>query len=113
METNLAEAQLWITDQAAHICDQDKELEKAHSKLKEAEKYYEHKVRSLKNKIEAEAEKSSKLSEALMLLRGTCLGFMARSSTRLREIFNSVGAVSGEKNYSVEYIPKALYFVEK
>jgi hypothetical protein len=38
---------------------------------------------------------------------------MARSSTRLREIFNSVGAVSGEKNYSVEYIPKALDFVEK
>jgi hypothetical protein len=33
-ETNLAEAQLWIMDQATRICDQDKELEIAHSKLK-------------------------------------------------------------------------------
>jgi hypothetical protein len=28
VETNLAEAQLWIKDQAAHICDQDKNLKK-------------------------------------------------------------------------------------
>jgi hypothetical protein len=67
----------------------------------------------LKNKIEAEAEKSSKLSEALMLLRETSSGFVARSSTRLRKIFNSVGAISGEKNYSDEDIPKALDFMEK
>jgi predicted nucleic acid-binding Zn-ribbon protein len=93
VKTNLAEAQLRIKDQAARICDQDKELEKVHSKLKEAENRYEHEVRSLKNKIEAEAEKSSKLSEALMLLRETCSGFVARWSTRLREIFNSVGGV--------------------
>jgi hypothetical protein len=35
-ETNLAEAQLQTKDQAARIFYQDKELEKAHSKLKEA-----------------------------------------------------------------------------
>jgi hypothetical protein len=38
---------------------------------------------------------------------------VARCSTRVREIFNSVGAVSGEKNYSTEDILKALDFVEK
>jgi hypothetical protein len=36
-----------------------------------------------------------------------------RSSACLREIFTSVGAVSGEKNYSDEDIPKALDFMEK
>ena len=113
VETNLAKAQLWIQDQAARICDQDKELEKAHSKLKEAENRYEHEVRSLKNKIEAKAEKSSKLYEGLMLLRETCSCFVARCSTRLHEIFNLVGAVSREKNYSIEDIPKALDFMEK
>jgi hypothetical protein len=67
----------------------------------------------LKDKIKAETENSSKLSEALMLLRETCSGFAARCSTHLRENFSSVGAISGEKNYSVEDIPKALDFVEK
>jgi predicted nucleic acid-binding Zn-ribbon protein len=112
-ETNLARAQLRITDQATRICDQDKELEIAHSKLKEAIDHYEHEVRSLKNKVEAEAKKSSKLSEALMSLRETCSSFMERSYTSLHDIFNSVGAVSGEKNYSAEDLPKALDFVEK
>jgi hypothetical protein len=67
----------------------------------------------LKDKIKAEAEKSSKLSEALMLLWETCLGFVARCSTHLHEFFSSVGAISGEKNYFAEDIPKALDFVEK
>jgi hypothetical protein len=48
-----------------------------------------------------------------MLLRETCSSFLERSSARLREIFNSVGAASGEKDYSTENIPKALDFIEK
>jgi hypothetical protein len=67
----------------------------------------------LKDKIKAKAEKSSKLSKALMLLRETCSGFAAQCSTRLRKNFSSVRAISGEKNYSVEDIPKALDFMEK
>jgi hypothetical protein len=47
------------------------------------------------------------------LLRETFSGFAARCSTRLHEIFSSVGAISGGKNYSAEDIPKALDFVEK
>jgi hypothetical protein len=63
--------------------------------------------------IEAKTEKSSKLSEALTLLWETCLGFVARCSTRLCEIFNSVGVMLGEKYYSAEHIPKALDFAKK
>jgi hypothetical protein len=48
-----------------------------------------------------------------MLLRQTCSGFVARCSTRLRNIFSSVGAISREKNYSTKDILKALDFVEK
>jgi hypothetical protein len=47
------------------------------------------------------------------MLRDTCSGFSTRCSLRLREIFNSVGAMSGEANYSTDDIPKALEFVEK
>ena len=77
IEADLAEAHLLIKDQDVRIFDQDKQLEEVHSKLKEAENHYEHEVGSLKNKIKAEAEKSSKLSEALTLLRETCSGFAA------------------------------------
>jgi hypothetical protein len=45
-------------DQVARICDQDKEPEIAHSKLKEANNRYEDKVRILKNKVVAEAKKN-------------------------------------------------------
>jgi hypothetical protein len=109
----LTEAKLRISDQAARMRDQDKELEITHSKLKEAKDHYEDEVRILRNKVEAEAKQSSKLSKALTLLWETCSSFVENSSARLREIFNSVGAVSGEKNYSNEDIPKALDFVEK
>jgi chromosome segregation ATPase len=81
-KTNLAEAKLRITDQATRICDQDKELEIPHSKLEEAKDHYEDEVRVLKNKVEAEAKKSSKLSEALTSLRETCLSFMDRPPAR-------------------------------
>ncbi|KAL5681237.1 hypothetical protein ACJX0J_007622, partial [Zea mays] len=54
-----------------------------------------------------------KLSEALKTLWDTCFGFATRCSSRLREIFNSVGAVSEDANYSTNNIPKALEWVEK
>jgi predicted nuclease with TOPRIM domain len=57
VETDLAKAHLRIKDQVARICDQDKEIEKVHSKLKETVNRYEHEVRSLKDKIKAKAEK--------------------------------------------------------
>jgi hypothetical protein len=113
VEADLTEAHLQIKDQVVRISNQDKQLEEVYSKLKEAQNCYEHEVKGLKDKVKAEAEKNSKLSEALTLLQETCLGFAARCSSRLREIFSSVGAISGEKNYSTEDIPKALDFMEK
>jgi hypothetical protein len=67
----------------------------------------------LKDKVKAEAGKSSKLSEALKLLQETCSSFAARCSTRLHEIFSLVGAISRENNYSAKDIPKGHEFVEK
>jgi outer membrane protein TolC len=94
VEEDLAVAHLRIKDRAARISDQDKQLEEVQLKLKEAKNRYEHEVRNLKDKIKAEAEKSSKLSKALMLLRETCSGFVALCSTCLHEIFCLVGAIS-------------------
>jgi hypothetical protein len=112
-ETKLAEAELCIKDQATIICDQDKELKLAHSKFAKVKDHYEDEVKILRNKVKVEAKESSKLSKSLTLLWETCSSFVERSSTCLHEFFNSVGAVSGEKNYSTEDIPKALDFVEK
>jgi predicted nucleic acid-binding Zn-ribbon protein len=109
----MVEAHLRIKDQTTHISDQNKQLEETHSNLKDARICYEHEVKSLKDKIKAEAEKGSKLSEALKTLRDTCSGFAARCSLRLREIFSSVRAILGEEKYSANDIPKALEFVEK
>jgi hypothetical protein len=46
------------------------------------------------------------------MFRDTCSGFATQCSLRLREIFNSVGAMLGKANYSADDIPKALEFVE-
>jgi hypothetical protein len=112
VEADLAKAHLRIKDQVVRISDQDKQLEEIYSKLKEAKNCYEHDVKGLKDKVKTEVEKSSKLSEALTLLRETCSGFAARCSSCVHEIFSSVGAISGEKNHSAEDIPKALDFME-
>jgi hypothetical protein len=81
--------------------------------LKEVGIRFEHENKDLKDEVKAEAEKRSKLYEALKMLWDTCSDFATGCSLRLREIFNSVGAMSGEANYSANDIPKALEFVEK
>jgi chromosome segregation ATPase len=119
VEADLAKAHLRIENQATQISDQDKqlkrlniELEKVNLNLKEVVRY-EHEIKELKDEVKAKAEKSSKLYEALRMLQDTYSDFTTRCSLRLREIFNSVGAMSGEVNYSADDIPKALEFVEK
>jgi hypothetical protein len=81
--------------------------------LKEVGIRFEHENKDLKDEVKAEAEKKSKLYEALKMLWDTCSDFATGCFLRLREIFNSVGAMSGEANYSANDIPKALEFVEK
>jgi hypothetical protein len=83
-ETKLTEAELCITDQAALICDQDKDLKIAHSKLKKVTDHYEDEVRILRNKVEVEAKESSKLSKSLTLLRETWSSFVEQSSASLQ-----------------------------
>jgi predicted nucleic acid-binding Zn-ribbon protein len=107
-EADLAKAHLRIKDQTTRISDQNKQLEEAHSNLKGVGIRYEHEVKGLKDKVKAEAEKSSKLSETLKMLRDTCSGFAARCSLRLCKIFSLVGAISGEEKHSADDIPKAL-----
>jgi hypothetical protein len=53
------------------------------------------------------------LFEALKTLQDTCFGFATRCSSRLREIFKLVEAVSEDAKHSVDSIPKALEWVEK
>jgi hypothetical protein len=52
------------------------------SNLKDAAVSYEHEIKELKDEVKAEAEKSSKLYEALIMLRDTCSGFATRCSLR-------------------------------
>ena len=62
---DMVEAHLRIKDQATRISNQNKQIEEAHSILKEAGIHYEHEVKSLKDKVKVEAEKSSKLPPLL------------------------------------------------
>jgi ABC-type transporter Mla subunit MlaD len=119
-EANLAEAHIRNKDQVIQISDQIKKLEGLSKELDQVKSTFEDTVtrfkpeaKELNQKVEAEAEKSSKLSEALKTLQETYFGFATRCSWRLREIFNSVGAVSENAKNSTDNIPKALEWVEK
>jgi hypothetical protein len=68
---------------------------------------------ALNMKVKAEIENNFKLSETLKTLRDRCLGFMTQCSSRLRGIFNIVGATSEKVNHSAEDIPRALRWIEK
>jgi hypothetical protein len=91
----------------------NKELGKVRLTFKDTVSRYEHEAEKLKQKVEAEVEKSSNFSEAFRVLRDTCFGIATRCSSRLWEIFNLVGAVSEDANHSIDNISKALEYVEK
>jgi phage host-nuclease inhibitor protein Gam len=119
-KADLAEAHLRIENQIIQISNHEKQLkrlstklEKVNSKVKDVADRYEHEIKELKEKVKTEVEKSSKLTEALRMLRDTCFGFATRFSLCSCEIFNSVRAVSGDANCSVHNIPKVLEFAEK
>ena len=63
--------------------------------------------------LKVEAKKNTKLSEALKALKERCFNFASQCTTRLKSIFNSVGAASEEASFSAEDIPGALECVEK
>ena len=63
--------------------------------------------------LKVEAEKNTKLSEALRALKERCFNFASQCTTRLKSIFNSARAASEEASFSTEDIPGALEYVEK
>jgi hypothetical protein len=69
-------------------------------------------VENLKQKVKAESKKNSRLTEGIKNLRDTCFGFVARCSTRLCEIFHSIGVALGEVKYAPDDLPRALGWVE-
>ena len=90
-----------------------KELAEAHTLLEENTSRFNHESEALKMTLKVEAEKNMKLSEALRALKERCFNFASQCTTRLKSIFNSVGAASEEVSFSVEDIPGALECVEK
>jgi chromosome segregation ATPase len=90
-----------------------KELADAQTLLEETSGRFNCESEALKMTLKVEAEKNTKLSEALRALKERCINFASQCTTRLKSIFNSVGAASEEVSFSVEDIPGALECVEK
>jgi hypothetical protein len=61
--------------------------------------------------IKVEAKKNLKLSETLKALN-KCFSFADQCTAQLKDIFNSVGAMSEEADLSAEDIPGALECIE-
>jgi hypothetical protein len=75
VEAHLVEAHLHNENQIIQISDQDKQLKRLSKELKKVNltfkdivSCYEHEAKELKQKVKAEVEKSSKLSEAFKVL---------------------------------------------
>jgi DNA anti-recombination protein RmuC len=76
------------------------ELDEARTILNENSQHFDHETKELKAKVEAEAERNTKLHEAIKNLRNKCSDFATRCISRLKGIFYSVGATSEEINLS-------------
>jgi hypothetical protein len=80
--------------------------------LKENSNPFSRESEALNMTIKVEAEKNLKLSETLKALQDKCFSFATQCTARLKNIFNSVRAMSEEANLSVEDIPGALGCIE-
>jgi DNA repair exonuclease SbcCD ATPase subunit len=90
-----------------------KELMDGQTLLEETSGRFNRESEALKMTLKVEAEKNTKLSEAFRALKERCFNFASQCTTRLKSIFNSVGALSEEASFSAEDIPRALECVEK
>ena len=88
------------------------ELDEARTILNERSQRFDHETKELKAKVEAEAERNTKLHEAIENLRNKCSDFATRCINRLKGIFNSVGATSEEINPSAKDIPGVFEHIE-
>jgi hypothetical protein len=89
------------------------ELKETQMLLEENSSRFNRETKALIMIIKVEAERNLKLSEALRTLKDKCLSFARQCTTRLKSIFNSVGAASEEASLSAKDVPGALECVEK
>jgi DNA repair exonuclease SbcCD ATPase subunit len=88
------------------------ELDEARTILNESSQRFDHETMELKEKVEDEAERNTKLHEAIQTLRNKCSDFATRCINRLKGIFNSVAAASEEIIPSAEDISGAFEHIE-
>jgi predicted nuclease with TOPRIM domain len=69
-----------------------KELSEARTILDESSQRFDQETKDLKTRVEAEAEKNTRLHESINDLRNKCVDFATWCVYRLKGIFNSVGA---------------------
>jgi hypothetical protein len=80
--------------------------------LKKKSKRFDQETKELRAKVEAEAEKNTKLHESLKDLRNKCVDFATRCVNQLKEIFNSVEDAAKEITPSAKDIPRAFEHIE-
>jgi hypothetical protein len=98
MEGSLAEAQA--------------EIAKLNSELSTKSKSFEQEKKDFDAKLEAEVAKSSNLQKSLKELQDECLNFGNRCVQRLKQVFNSVGAISEKFKPSAEDLPGIFDHIE-
>jgi DNA repair exonuclease SbcCD ATPase subunit len=89
-----------------------KELSEARTILDESSQRFDQETEDLKTRIEAEAEKNTRLHKSIKDLRNKCVEFATRCVGWLKVIFNSVGAASKKVTPSAEDIPRAFNHIE-
>jgi DNA repair exonuclease SbcCD ATPase subunit len=89
-----------------------KELRGARTILDESSRRFDQEMKDLKTRVEAEAEKNTRLHESIKDLQNKCIDFATRCVDRLKGIFNSVGVASEKFTPSAEDIPGAFNHIE-
>jgi hypothetical protein len=119
LETSLKEKDIMLQSAKGSLAEArsqnnklSEELYEARSILNERPHRFDHETKELKAKVKAEAERNTKLHEAIENLRNKCYDFATRCINRLKGIFNSVGATSEEINPSTEDISGAFEHIE-
>jgi predicted nuclease with TOPRIM domain len=90
-----------------------KDLKETQILLEENSSRFNRETEALNLTITVEAEKNLKLSEALKTLKNKCFSFATQCTSRLKSIFNLVGATFEEASLSTKNIPRALKCVKK
>jgi hypothetical protein len=98
MEGSLAEAQAKIARLNSELLLKSENLERE--------------KKDFDTKLKAEVEKSSNLQKTLKELQDKCLSFGNRCVQRLKEVFNSVGAISEKFEPSVVDLPGTFEHIE-